>query len=193
MIRISRQKLGSFSRWSRSVVRNSVHFLGDHDQSSDSFSDTSAQAYALVSKSKTTTITTVHVPIQVIIDSGAYCNVLTTAGSDKSAPLQVTQCLVADVQFHDGPSVSTAFFILPGSQSSPLWRETAETLQLLKIVNQVATPSPPVSNNKNLDNYSGLCERTAKLKNHPVKLHINKFVPPVARKHSQSHFISDTK
>ena len=110
-----------------------------------------------------------------------------------SVPLKVTQCLVADAQFHDGPSVSTAFFILPGSQSSPLWRETAETLQLLKIVNQVATPSPPVSNNKNLDNYSGLCERTAKLKNHPVKLHINKFVPPVARKHSQSHFISDTK
>ena len=42
-----------------------------------------------------------------------------------SLPLKVTLRLVADVQFHDGPSVSTEFLlILPGSQSSLLERET---------------------------------------------------------------------
>ena len=68
-----------------------------------------------------------------------------------SVPLKVTQCLVADAQFHDGPSVSTEFLILPGSQSSLPGREIADTLQTLKIVNQVSTPSPLVSKNPYLD------------------------------------------
>ena len=121
--------------------KNSVHFLDDHDQSSDSFSDTeaSAQVYALDSQSNTTIITIANVPIQVIMDSGGSCNVLNTADSEKlashglklrtrnrtlfpcnSPPLKVTHCLVADVQFHDGPSVSTEFLIVLGPQSSLL-------------------------------------------------------------------------
>ena len=108
--------------------KNSVHFLDDQDQSSDSFSDTeaSAQVYALDSQSNTTTINIANVPIQVIIDSSASCNVLNTADSEKLVshglklftcnrtlfpynfpPPKVTQCLVADVQFQDGPSVCT--------------------------------------------------------------------------------------
>ena len=105
-----------------------------------------------------------------------------------SLPLKVTQCLVADVQFHDGPSVSTEFLIVPGSQSSLLGRYTAETLQILKIVNQVSTPSPLVSKNPYLDKYPGLCAETGKFKYHRVKLHIDKSVPPVARKHSRVPF-----
>ena len=108
--------------------KHSVHFLDDQDLSSDSFSDTEAsvQVYALDSQSHITTITITNVPIQVIIDSRASCNVLNTADSEKlasyglklrtcnrtlfpynSPPLKVTHCLVTDVQFHDGPSVST--------------------------------------------------------------------------------------
>ena len=68
-----------------------------------------------------------------------------------SPPFKVTPCLVADVQFHDGPPVSTEFLILPGSQSSLPGREIADTLQTLKIVNQVSTPSPLVSKNPYLD------------------------------------------
>ena len=189
--------------------KNSVHFLDDQDQSSDSFSDTeaSAQVYALDSQSNTTTITIANVPIQVTIDSGASCNVLNTADSEKlasyglklrtcnrtlfpynSPPLKITLCLVADVQFHDGPSVSTEFLVLPGSQSSLFGRDTAETLQILKIVNQVSTPSPLVLKNPYLDKCPGLCAGTGKLKNHRVKLHIDKPVPPVARTHSRVPF-----
>ena len=101
---------------------------------------------------------------------------------------KVTQCLVADVQFHDRPSVSAEFLILPGSQSSLLGRDTAETLQILKIVNQVSTHSPLVSKNVYLDKYPGVCAETGKLKNHRVKLHIDKSVPPVTRKHSRVSF-----
>ena len=93
--------------------------------------------------------------------------------------------IVPDVQFHDGPSVSTEFLILPGSQSSLLRRDTAETLHMLQIVNQVSTPSPLVSKNLYLDKYPGLCAGTGELKYHRVKLHIYKSVPPVARKHSR--------
>ena len=90
----------------------------------------------LDSQSNTTTITIASVPIQVIIDSSVSCNVLNTANLEKQAsrglklrtcnrtlfpynspPLKGTQYLLADVQFHDGPSVSTEFLILPGSQS----------------------------------------------------------------------------
>ena len=156
--------------------KNSVHFVDDQDLSSDSFSDTeaSAQVYALDSQSNTTIITIANVPIQVIMDSGGSCNVLNTADSEKPAshglelrtcnrtlfpynspPLKITLCLVADVQFHDGPSVSAEFLILPGSQSLLLRRDTAETLQILKIVNQVSTPSRLVSKNPYLDKYPG--------------------------------------
>ena len=138
-------------RKSQQHDKNPVHFLDGQDELSDSFSDTetSAQVYALDSQSNTTTINIANVPIQVIIDSSASCNVLNTADSEKlaicglklctcnrtlfpynSQPLKVTQCLVADVQFHDGPPVSTEFLILPGSQSSLLGRETAESLQI---------------------------------------------------------------
>ena len=115
------------------------------------------------SQSNTTTINIANVPIQVIIDSSASCNVLNAVDLEKlpcrglklrtrnrklflnnSPPLKVTHCLVADVQFHDGPAVSTEFLILPWSQSSLLGRETAESLQILEIVNQVSTPSPTV-------------------------------------------------
>ena len=67
--------------------RNSVHFLDNQDLSSDSFSDTEAsvQVYALDSQSHITTITITNVPIQVTIDSGASCNVLNTADSEKLA------------------------------------------------------------------------------------------------------------
>ena len=105
-----------------------------------------------------------------------------------SPPLKITQCLVANVQFHDGPSVSTEFLILPGSQSSLFGRDTAESLQILKIVNQVCTPSPLVSKNPYLDKYPGLCAGTGKLKNQPVKLHIDNSVPPVVRKNSRIPF-----
>ena len=192
--------------------KNSVHFLVD--QSSHSFSDTetSTQVYALDSQSNTTTINIANVPIQVIIDSSASCNVLNTADSEKlaicglklctcnrtlfpynSQPLKVTQCLVVDVQFHDGPSVSAEFFILPWSQFSLLGRDTGEGFVIQKIVNQISTPSPPVLKNSYPDKYPGLCEGTGKLKNHCVKLHIDKSVSPVARKHSHKKNSKDWK
>ena len=67
--------------------RNSVHFLDDHDQSLDSFSNTeaSAQVYAFDSHSNTATITFADVPSQVIIASGASCRVLNAADSEKLA------------------------------------------------------------------------------------------------------------
>ena len=176
---------------------------------SDLFSDaeTSAQVYAFDSHSNTTTINIANVPIQVIIDSGASCNVLNTSDSEKlasrglklptcnktlfpynSLPLKITRYLVADVQFRDGPLVSTEFRILPRSQSSLLERETAETLQILKTVNQVTTPSTLVLRTPYLDKYPGLCKGKGKLKNHRVKLHIDKSANPVARKHSRVPF-----
>ena len=73
--------------------KHSVHFL-DQDLSSDSFSDTkaSAQVYAFDSQSNTTTITIANVLIQVIIDSGASCNVLNTADSEKLASHGLKLC-----------------------------------------------------------------------------------------------------
>ena len=150
----------SKQRTPQPLDKNSVHFLHDQEQSTDSFSDAeaSAQVYALDSQSNTTTITIATVPIQVIIGLGVSCHMLNIADSEKlashrlklrtcnrtlfsynSPSLKVTQCLVADVQFHDGLSVSTKYLIFSGSQSSLLGTETAEMLQTPKIVNQVST------------------------------------------------------
>ena len=62
--------------------RNSVRFLDDQDES-DSFSDTEAstQGSVLDAQSNTSIVYIANVPIQVIVDLGASCIVLNTAGS----------------------------------------------------------------------------------------------------------------
>ena len=77
------------------------------DQTSDSFSDTevSAQVYALDSQSNTTTITIANVPIQVIVDQRASCNVLNTADSEKlvSHGLRLRTCNRTLIPYNSPP------------------------------------------------------------------------------------------
>ena len=196
-------RVGHFAIKSRSKQRkpqphdkNSVHFLDIPEESSDLFSDTvaAAQVCALESHANTTTVNIANVPIQVIINLGASCNMLSTVDLEKlathrlklhacnrtlfpynSSPLKVTQCLVADVQFVMICQflLNCSFFLAPSLH----YLHLACTANLSSI-------SAGAKKNPYFGKYPGLCEGTGKLKNHHVKLHIDKSVPPVARKHS---------
>lgn len=69
--------------------------------------------------------------------------------------------------------------------------KTAEALKVLYIVNTVTGPTPPPPSsppNTPLDTYPDIDKGIGKLKHHRVTVHIDKGVPPVARKHSRVPF-----
>jgi hypothetical protein len=139
-------------------------------------------------------------PVDMIIDSGASCNIINsnvaqklrrqglelTACSRKiypygSAPLTAKQSVHASVQIAGKPSVNAEFLIIPGSAPPILGKATAEALGILKIgVHHLQHDI--------LDRYPGIADGIGKLKDFEVPLHIDKSIPPVARKHSRIPF-----
>lgn len=197
--------------------RQSVRLLDSDDSPSESWeadSDTDTEYVQALfsldgSPHGTTTVNISGIELQPLIDSGASCNVLNTADSKKlidqglkvhkcnrkvrpyrSKPIEVHEYITADVQFA-GTTVNALFLIIPGKHVSLLGRKTAEALKILHIVNTVTEPTlppPPSSTHTPLDKYPGIDKGIGKLKHHRVTVHIDKNIPPVARKHSRVPF-----
>lgn len=154
--------------------------LRDSRQPSDSDSDdayTDEYAYALQDNEDTSPIVINGLPVGVIIDSGASCNIVNStvasqlrdSGSSfqkcrrlihpyESPPIVCTEYLTADVSTNGVNPVSADFLVVPGSAPSLLGKATATKLGILKIgINHVSQSSAP-SADELLAKYPGLCE-----------------------------------
>ncbi|KAK7099536.1 hypothetical protein V1264_003664 [Littorina saxatilis] len=177
-------------------------------ESSDTDEDAVQALFSLDDDASTTAVNISGTETRLLIDSGASCNVLNTADSKKlidrgikihkcnrrvrpyrSDPIHVTEYITADVQFAD-TVVRTKFLIIPGTHVSLLGRQTAEKLKILFIVNAVNIPNPttPTSPSSPLDRFPGIDQGIGKLKSHTVTVHVDKSIPPVARKHNRAPF-----
>lgn len=211
-------KVGHFASVCRSQKNFSTHCIHETDQQ-----HTESNAHAT---SDNTLITDCHcpdcifvvgtdrhsltsfsisgIPISMMIDSGASCNVLNGNDVKKlkeigvhitrcnrwlhpymSPPIHVKESIIADIQYKDSNPVRAEFLVTAGDQPSLLGKTTALQLGVLHVINQVSLPHSP---KHILEQYSGLSRGIGKLKNHKVKIHIDKSVPPVARKHSRVPF-----
>jgi hypothetical protein len=105
-----------------------------------------------------------------------------------STPLKVKKCITASIYHPASPSVKAEaeFLDVEGNQPSLLGKVTAVQLGVLNMVNNVVDDSVPDSSP--IRQYPGLGVGVGKLKNHLVKIHVDKSVPPVARKHSRVPF-----
>ena len=155
-------------------------------------------AFKLTPHSDTTTVIIADEPVDMIIDSGASCNItncnvaalLRDRGERfeacrraihpyASPPIAAHQTVTCDVNI--GNQTTRAEFIVLHGNSPPLMGKiTAELLGALKVgVNFVSQTSA----NRIIDKYPGIATGIGSLKNVTVMLHIDKTVTPVARKH----------
>ena len=154
-----------------------------------------------IGSSETLKIFIEGVPVNVIVDSGASCNIIDSSVAEKlqsrgkeirncekeihpfqSPPISIKQCITASVSTTEGKSTTAELLIVPGSSPSILSRSTAETLGVLTInVNHIREDDI-------LNEFPRLCRGIGKLQNVQVKLHVDPSVPPIARKHSRIPF-----
>lgn len=154
--------------------------------------------------------------ISLLIDSGATCNVLNTKDANKliskgiklrscdktvhpyrSKPIKVSHYIKVNVEFN-GAKTRTKFLVIPGRHVSLLGRKDAQILNILFIANSVQLNTPPTHSvsqptlapkqTSPLDKYPGIDKGIGKLTGQTVKVHVDKSVPPVARKHSRVPF-----
>jgi hypothetical protein len=145
--------------------------------------------------------------VNILIDSGASCNIISSAVANKlpancieackrtvhpfrSKPLTITQRIVTTVSAH-GKSANAEFLIVPGNDIALLGRKTATDLDLLRIgppaqVNAATDQSPDVQ--ELLRKYPGIADGIGKLKDYQVKFHIDDSVQPIARRHNRVPF-----
>jgi hypothetical protein len=139
-------------------------------------------------------------PIHMMIDSGASCNILNAHDAATlqkkgvqtkpcnriihpymSPPLKVANCISAPIRYQQS-EITAEFLVLDGSHPSLLGKTTSQQLGVLHVVNQVdSAPNP-------LTRYPGIARGVGKLKHQTVKIHVDRSVPPVARKHSRVPF-----
>ena len=183
----------------------------DTFRSPDSDSDdayTHEYAFAVQRNASTFPVEISGLPVGVMIDSGASCNIVNSAMADqlrdigsrfqkcqrfihpyRSPPIECKECLTAEISVSGVQPVSADFLVVPGSAPSLLSRITAEKLGILKVgVNHVSQSSLSPSLDDFLAKYPGLCEGIGCLKNAEVTLHIDKSVPPVALKYNHTPF-----
>ena len=195
--------------------RNPVRYLNEHTseplsdsrQVMDSDSDdvyTDEYAFALQDSADTSSVTINGITVGVIIDSGASCNIISSAVANQlgdtgstfhkcrrlihpyeSPPIECKEYLTANVAINGIKPVSADFLVVPGTAPPLLGKATAQQLGILKVgINHVSHESS--SSDKLFAKYPGLCEGIGCLKDTEVMLHIDKSVPPFASK-TQSH------
>ncbi|XP_076452250.1 uncharacterized protein LOC143287895 [Babylonia areolata] len=136
----------------------------------------------------------------MIVDSGASVNILNSTAAAKlkqrgaefeeykrtlypygSPPITAKKMVKAEIQVAGKQPVTAEFLVIPGSQPPLLGRQTSEELGILQIdVNFIQKDI--------LSKYPGITEGIGNLKNVEVTIHVDKSVPPVARKHSRVPF-----
>ena len=164
-------------------------------------------AYAVSPMYEKTTIFIEGMPTDMIIDSGASCNTINTAVTEKlirhgyvqkkcnktiypycSPPINIDHCMDVTINVDNGPPIEAMLLCVPGDAAPLLGRETAQKLNLLKIgVNKVSMDPQTVAD-RILSQLPDLCKGIGQLKNKEVKLHIDHSVPPVARKYVRTPF-----
>lgn len=176
-----------------------------HVQYVESSEDSDDYAYAL-GGSKTLSINIGDVPVEMVIDSGATCNIINDSVADKllknggkltnctrrihpygSQPIASNQCTSAITKFGTN-SVNADFLVIEGDSPPLLGRSTAEALNILHIgppdvVNHVLQDIDTI-----LHEFPGIANGIGRFKGQEVMIHIDKSVPPVARKHIRTPF-----
>lgn len=176
-----------------------------HVQYVESSEDSDDYAYAL-GGSKTLSINIDDVPVEMVIDSGATCNIINGSVADKllknggkltkctrrihpygSQPIASNRCTSAITKFGTN-SVNADFLVIEGDSPPLLGRSTAEALNILHIgppdvVNHIQQDIDII-----LHEFPGIANGIGRFKGQEVMIHIDKSVPPVARKHIRTPF-----
>ena len=193
-----RHSVGSQNR-GRGGKRNQgrLHFIDEEQQDT---SDSDEYVFAVEPIPSEVTVLIEDEPINMIVDSGASVNILNSTAAAKlrdrgiefeeckrtlhpygSPPITAKKLIRAEVQLAGKPTVMAEFLVIPGSQPPLLGRQTSKDLGILWIdVNFVETDI--------LSRYPGINDGIGNLKNCEVEIHVDKSVPPVARKHSRVPF-----
>ena len=172
----------------------------ENEQRVDESSDSDDYAYAITPSPNEMTVLIEDEPINVIIDSGASINILNSKAASTlkkrgvefeeckrtlhpygSPPITAKRRATMEVNVAGRTPVKAEFLVLPGTQPSLLCKKTSEDLELLKIGINHVTGSL-------FDQYPGIDVGIGQLKNHEVHIHVDRSVPPVARKHSRIPF-----
>lgn len=176
--------------------QNKVHLIGDTQTHTED-----EYLFAFSGELPTYTVEIANQPVNVLIDSGSSCNIISstvvkqleltslvpcdrTIHPYKSKPLHVKEQITTAVSAN-GKTATTDFLIIPGHEVTLLGRKTAIELNLLRIgppaaVNAVDSAITP-DVQKLLTQYPGIATGIGKLKDYQVTFHINRSVPPVAR------------
>ena len=175
-------------------------------------SDASDEYAYAVGGSVNTEITVNGIIVDMIIDSGATCNIINSdiakslvyngAAMQKcnrkihpygSAPISCDNLIRAVLSVGDN-SATAEMLVVTGDTPALLGKTTAEALKVLTIgprmdkVHCVNEDIAPI-----LNKYPGIDDGIGCFKGEAVMLHIDRTVPPIARKHSQVPFHLRTK
>ena len=184
--------------------------LPDFD-SNDAYTD--EYTFAVQRNASTFPVEINGLPVGVIIDSGASCNIVNSAVADqrrainsrfqkcqrfihpcRSPPIECKEYLTTEISVSGVQPVLADFLVVSGSAPSLLSRITAEKLGILKVgVNHVSQSSSSPSTDDFLAKYPGLCERVGCLKDAEVTLHIDKSVPQLPSSTTAPRFICVTR
>ena len=152
------------------------------------------------------------VGVDIVIDSGASCNTINTVIAKQlkeigtpfndcrrlihpygSSPIPCHQLVSAPIQVEGREPIQADFLVVPGNSPPLLGKETAERLGVLSIGVKHLSNTPQLESTKLYAKYPGISDGIGCLKNTQVTLHIDKTVPPVARKHDRTPFHMRTK
>lgn len=197
------QRQGHFANMCKSRPKENKETVRYYDVTATEKDSDNSEEYDLftIGSSETLKIFIENLPVNVIVDSGASCNIIDSSIAEKlrscgneihdcnkkiypfhSPPIAIKQSVVAMIRTAEGKSTKSEFLIIPGSSPAIMSKSTAEALDILKIkINHIRE-------DELLKQYPGLCRGIGKLKNVQVKLHVDPSVPPIARRHSRVPF-----
>ena len=178
--------------------------IGSDSDSASSSSFTDEYAFAVDTDSGTLTVTVEDEPVDMLIDSGATCNIINGVIASKlkargarvghcrrvihpygSQPINIRRYVTADIRVAGGEPVEADFLVMSGTSVPLLRKVTAESLGVLRVGVRVNHVRDHIPESKVLQKYPGLCKGIGCLRDFKVTLHIDRSVTPVARKHSR--------
>ena len=180
------------------------HTANDHFDSSDS-------EYVYLTeptKDDTVQVLVKNIPVPMVIDSGASCNIIDTTTAEKlkdngvvftkgthkinpfrSDPIVAHESTETEISVAGYGSTTACLLVVSGNIPQLLGKDTSTkigVLQIMPTVNAIHASTDLKADI--LKTYPGIADGVGKLKKDPVKLHINTSVPPVARKHDHTPF-----
>ena len=153
------------------------------------------------------------VGVDIVVDSGTSCNTINADIAKQlkeismpfndcrrlihpygSSPIPCHQLISTPIQVEGREPIQADFLMVPGNSPPLLGNETAERLGVLSIGVKHLSSNPQTLGSKKLfAKYPGISDGIGCLKDTQVTLHIDKTVPPVARKHDRTPFHIRTK